>query len=89
MIVCKNCNLIFFLLRIAASNGGILFWSVIDMPATEELTGRELLRRLDILAKAEETRRRKERQPAKCRKCIWGEWTGTVQYCPKLKCVKE
>ncbi|MDF2722117.1 MAG: hypothetical protein K0Q59_1792 [Paenibacillus sp.] len=59
------------------------------MPTTEELTGRDLIRRLNSLSKAEETRRLKEKQPQKCDGCIWGTWTGTVQYCPKQRCVKE
>lgn len=31
------------------------------------------------------------KQPAKCKRCMWGEWTGTVQFCskPEKQCVKE
>lgn len=31
----------------------------------------------------------KLRQPIKCRGCIWGNWDGLQQYCPKSLCVKE
>jgi len=29
------------------------------------------------------------RQPEKCRGCIEGRWEGTVQFCPKQKCVRD
>ncbi|OKP91861.1 hypothetical protein A3844_01740 [Paenibacillus helianthi] len=29
------------------------------------------------------------KQPKKCVGCIWGEWTGTKQFCSRVKCQKE
>jgi|GEM_PF-6405364 len=31
------------------------------------------------------------KQPNKCKGCMWGEWTGTKQFCSKqaLMCVKK
>ncbi|MCR8645579.1 hypothetical protein NV379_23350 [Paenibacillus sp. N1-5-1-14] len=28
------------------------------------------------------------KQPALCLRCVWGQWTGVKQYCPKQICVK-
>lgn len=28
-------------------------------------------------------------QPVKCRGCIWGKWQDTIQYCSRVKCVKD
>lgn len=29
-------------------------------------------------------------QPEKCKRCVWGEWTGTKQWCGKpIECVKD
>ncbi|MCY9577907.1 hypothetical protein [Paenibacillus alvei] len=31
------------------------------------------------------------KQPARCKGCVWGDWTGTKQFCskPKQYCVKQ
>ncbi|WP_375104069.1 hypothetical protein ACDZ28_04080 [Paenibacillus sp. RS8] len=29
------------------------------------------------------------RQPEKCRSCLWGEWTGTKQFCSRLECQRN
>lgn len=28
-------------------------------------------------------------RPEKCKRCVWGEWTGTKQWCSKKDCVKD
>ncbi|MGF7046382.1 hypothetical protein J2T13_000858 [Paenibacillus sp. DS2015] len=28
-------------------------------------------------------------QPEKCKRCVWGEWTGTKQWCSKKDCAKD
>jgi len=31
----------------------------------------------------------KYKQPKKCQRCYWGEWTGTKQFCSWQECVKK
>lgn len=33
--------------------------------------------------------RYKPKQPDKCKRCEWGNWTGTKQFCSRPKCQKE
>jgi hypothetical protein len=28
-------------------------------------------------------------QPEKCRRCIWGKWQDTTQYCSFANCIKD
>lgn len=28
----------------------------------------------------------KPKQPDQCKRCVWGEWTGTKQFCSKQRC---
>ncbi|OIB00628.1 hypothetical protein AK95_26025 [Paenibacillus sp. LC231] len=30
----------------------------------------------------------KPKQPDKCKRCIWGEWTETKQFCSRQQCVR-
>jgi hypothetical protein len=32
---------------------------------------------------------KKKIQPLKCQGYIWGNWDGLMQYCSKIKCIKE
>ncbi|WP_165789663.1 hypothetical protein [Paenibacillus sp. GM2FR] len=33
--------------------------------------------------------RYKPKQPGKCKRCEWGEWTGTKQFCSRQRYVKK
>lgn len=47
---------------------------------------------LELIKEIEEINQRDEKgpeQPGKCHRCVWGEWNGTVQFCSKLRCIKE
>jgi len=33
--------------------------------------------------------RYKPKQPEKCKRCVWGEWTGTKQFCSRRPCVEK
>jgi len=66
-----------------------LFLLVVNM--ARKSTGRvekilEELRALNAMLQRGESR---PKQPRWCVGCVWGTWTGTVQFCPLQTCVRE